>query len=117
MTIVDRLTVALATTAEEAAEIDADARFPRTSIVALGDAGPMGLTLWHPFARRSTGTATRPAAADPQHAIPPDRGSGPGHRVRTCKRCRPSARPGSPEWNVRADLMGVDRSTVEVDPG
>jgi AraC family transcriptional regulator of adaptative response / DNA-3-methyladenine glycosylase II len=25
---------------------------------------------------------------------------------RACKRCRPDATPGSPEWNVRADLVG-----------
>lgn len=25
---------------------------------------------------------------------------------RACKRCRPDAAPGSPEWNVRADLAG-----------
>lgn len=41
---------------------------------------------------------------------------------RACKRCRPDAAPGSPEWNVRADLAGramrliadgaVDRSGV-----
>src|SRR5246127_2324207 len=24
---------------------------------------------------------------------------------RACKRCRPDASPGSPEWNVRADLV------------
>src|ERR1700754_4114243 len=27
-------------------------------------------------------------------------------RVRACKRCRPDAAPGSPEWDVRADLVG-----------
>src|SRR6201989_1512742 len=25
---------------------------------------------------------------------------------RACKRCRPDATPGSPEWNVRADVVG-----------
>jgi AraC family transcriptional regulator, regulatory protein of adaptative response / DNA-3-methyladenine glycosylase II len=25
---------------------------------------------------------------------------------RACKRCRPNASPGSPEWNVRADIVG-----------
>jgi AraC family transcriptional regulator of adaptative response / DNA-3-methyladenine glycosylase II len=25
---------------------------------------------------------------------------------RACKRCRPDATPGSPEWNIRADLVG-----------
>src|SRR5215468_5149982 len=42
---------------------------------------------------------------------------------RACRRCRPDATPGSPEWNVRADLVGramrliadgiVDRDGVE----
>jgi len=42
---------------------------------------------------------------------------------RACKRCRPDASPGSPEWNVRGDLVGramrliaegaVDRDGVE----
>src|SRR3954470_23778364 len=26
--------------------------------------------------------------------------------VRACRRCRPDAAPGSPEWDVRADLVG-----------
>ncbi|MDW5326293.1 DNA-3-methyladenine glycosylase 2 family protein [Plantactinospora sp. KLBMP9567] len=26
--------------------------------------------------------------------------------LRACRRCRPDAAPGSPEWNVRADLVG-----------
>lgn len=26
--------------------------------------------------------------------------------LRACKRCRPDASPGSPEWNLRADLVG-----------
>ena len=29
-----------------------------------------------------------------------------GMGFRACKRCRPDAAPGSPEWNVRADLVG-----------
>src|SRR3954466_9235688 len=28
------------------------------------------------------------------------------HGFRACKRCRPDAAPGSPEWDVRADLVG-----------
>src|SRR6202041_1957249 len=42
---------------------------------------------------------------------------------RACKRCRPDASPGSPEWNVRSDVAGramrliadgvVDRSGVD----
>jgi AraC family transcriptional regulator of adaptative response / DNA-3-methyladenine glycosylase II len=29
-----------------------------------------------------------------------------GHGFRACKRCRPDASPGSPEWDVRGDLAG-----------
>ncbi|HWL66107.1 MAG TPA: Ada metal-binding domain-containing protein, partial [Actinomycetota bacterium] len=29
-----------------------------------------------------------------------------GAGFRACKRCRPDASPGSPEWNVRADIVG-----------
>jgi len=29
-----------------------------------------------------------------------------GAGFRACKRCRPDATPGSPEWNIRADLAG-----------
>jgi AraC family transcriptional regulator, regulatory protein of adaptative response / DNA-3-methyladenine glycosylase II len=46
-----------------------------------------------------------------------------GAGFRACKRCRPDASPGSPEWDVRADLVGramrliadgvVDREGVE----
>src|SRR5215469_5906625 len=42
---------------------------------------------------------------------------------RACKRCRPDASPGSPEWNIRADMVGramrliadgvVDRDGIE----
>ncbi|MGI8576224.1 MAG: AlkA N-terminal domain-containing protein [Egibacteraceae bacterium] len=51
--------------------------------------------------------------------------SGAAHRAgfRACKRCQPDATPGSPEWNLRADLVGramgliadgvVDRDGVE----
>lgn len=28
------------------------------------------------------------------------------HGFRTCRRCRPDTTPGSPDWNVRADLVG-----------
>lgn len=28
------------------------------------------------------------------------------HSYRACKRCRPDASPGSPEWNTRADVVG-----------
>ena len=45
------------------------------------------------------------------------------HGFRACKRCRPDAAPGSPEWDVRGDVAGramrlitegvVDREGVE----
>src|SRR2546422_6133472 len=31
---------------------------------------------------------------------------------RACKRCRPDASPGSPEWNVRGDLVGRARRLI-----
>src|SRR6476619_6718438 len=45
-----------------------------------------------PFARN---VQFYPTAAAAQHA-----------GFRACKRCRPDASPGSPEWNVRGDLVG-----------
>ncbi len=36
----------------------------------------------------------------------PDRSRSTGRGSRACKRCRPDASPGSPEWNLRADLVG-----------
>jgi AraC family transcriptional regulator of adaptative response / DNA-3-methyladenine glycosylase II len=46
-----------------------------------------------------------------------------GHGLRACKRCRPDASPGSPEWDIRAGIAGramrliadgvVDRDGVE----
>ena len=40
------------------------------------------------------------------------------HGYRACKRCRPDASPGSPEWNVRADVVGrAMRLIAEEEPG
>ncbi len=59
----------------------------------------------------STGIYCRPSCP----AITPKRENMRFHRsaaaaqeagFRACKRCRPDASPGSPEWNVRADLAG-----------
>ncbi|HEY1619167.1 MAG TPA: Ada metal-binding domain-containing protein, partial [Streptosporangiaceae bacterium] len=66
---------------------------------------------WFFTAVTTTGIYCRPSCP----VVPPR----PGHMVfypsaaaaqqagyRACKRCRPDASPGSPEWNVRADLTG-----------
>ncbi len=76
----------------------------------------------------STGIYCRPSCP----AITPKRENMRFHRsaaaaqeagFRACKRCRPDASPGSPEWNIRADVVGramrliadgvVDRGGVE----
>ncbi len=76
----------------------------------------------------STGVYCRPSCP----AITPKRGNMRFYRsaaaaqeagFRACKRCRPDASPGSPEWNIRADVVGramrliadgvVDRDGVE----
>ena len=76
----------------------------------------------------STGIYCRPSCP----AITPKRQNMRFHRsaaaaqeagFRACKRCRPDASPGSPEWNIRANLVGramrliadgvVDRDGVE----
>ena len=36
----------------------------------------------------------------------PSAGAAQSGGFRACKRCRPDATPGSPEWNGRADLVG-----------
>ncbi|HEX6526055.1 MAG TPA: AlkA N-terminal domain-containing protein [Streptosporangiaceae bacterium] len=59
----------------------------------------------------STGIYCRPSCP----AITPKRANMRYHRsaaaaqeagFRACKRCRPDASPGSPEWNIRADVVG-----------
>ncbi len=76
----------------------------------------------------STGIYCRPSCP----AITPKRENMRFHRsaaaaqeagFRACKRCRPDASPGSPEWNIRADVVGramrliadgvIDRDGVE----
>jgi AraC family transcriptional regulator of adaptative response / DNA-3-methyladenine glycosylase II len=66
---------------------------------------------WFVTAVRTTGIYCRPSCP----AITPKRTNVEFHpsaaaaqRVgfRACKRCRPDASPGSPEWNVRGDLAG-----------
>src|SRR5207248_178743 len=36
---------------------------------------------------------------------------------RACNRCRPDAIPGSPEWDVRAELRGAKRRGEPAEPG
>lgn len=66
---------------------------------------------WFFTAVRTTGIYCRPSCP----AITPKRGNVSFHPsaaaaqrsgYRACKRCRPDASPGSPEWNARGDLVG-----------
>ncbi len=66
---------------------------------------------WFVTAVRSTGIYCRPSCP----AITPKRenvsfyasaAAAQRNGFRACKRCRPNATPGSPEWNVRADVVG-----------
>jgi AraC family transcriptional regulator of adaptative response / DNA-3-methyladenine glycosylase II len=66
---------------------------------------------WFFTAVRTTGIYCRPSCP----AITPQRrnvtfypSAAAAHRAgyRACKRCRPDASPGSPEWNARGDLAG-----------
>ena len=66
---------------------------------------------WFVTAVTSTGIYCRPSCP----AITPKRANVRFHPTaaaaqlagfRACKRCRPDAAPGSPEWNVRADVVG-----------
>src|SRR3954467_13145737 len=66
---------------------------------------------WFVTAVRTTGIYCRPSCP----AITPKRSNVEFHPsaaaaqragFRACKRCRPDASPGSPEWNIRGDLAG-----------
>ncbi|MAT05909.1 MAG: AraC family transcriptional regulator [Acidimicrobiaceae bacterium] len=65
---------------------------------------------WFYVAVRTTGIYCRPSCP----AVTPKRANVEFHRTaaaaqqlgfRACKRCRPDAAPGSPEWNVRGDVV------------
>ncbi len=67
---------------------------------------------WFVTAVRTTGIYCRPSCPTP---VLPKSVNVEFHRTaagaqqlgfRSCKRCRPDATPGSPEWNVRTDLTG-----------
>lgn len=66
---------------------------------------------WFVTAVRTTGIYCRPSCP----AITPKRpnvefylaaATAQAHGYRACKRCRPDASPGSPDWNTRADVVG-----------
>jgi AraC family transcriptional regulator of adaptative response / DNA-3-methyladenine glycosylase II len=66
---------------------------------------------WFYTAVRSTGIYCRPScpAMTPKRenvAFYPSAAAAQRAGFRACKRCRPDAAPGSPEWDVRADLVG-----------
>ena len=66
---------------------------------------------WFVTAVTSTGIYCRPScpAITPKRAnvrFYPTAAAAQLAGFRACKRCRPDAAPGSPEWNVRADVVG-----------
>jgi AraC family transcriptional regulator of adaptative response / DNA-3-methyladenine glycosylase II len=66
---------------------------------------------WFFVAVTSTGIYCRPScpAMTPKRSnvrFMPSAAAAQEAGFRACKRCRPDAAPGSPEWNVRADLVG-----------
>ena len=66
---------------------------------------------WFITAVRTTGVYCRPScpALTPQRrnvTFYPSAAAAQRSGYRACKRCRPDAAPGSPEWNVRGDLAG-----------
>src|SRR3954451_14532599 len=66
---------------------------------------------WFYTAVRSTGIYCRPScpATTPKRenvTFYPSAAAAQRAGFRACKRCRPDAAPGSPEWDMRADLVG-----------
>lgn len=66
---------------------------------------------WFVTAVKTTGIYCRPScpAVTPKRAnvrFLPSAAAAQRAGFRACKRCRPDASPGSPEWNVRADVVG-----------
>jgi AraC family transcriptional regulator of adaptative response / DNA-3-methyladenine glycosylase II len=65
---------------------------------------------WFYIAVRTTGIYCRPScpAITPKRAnveFFPSAAAAQQHGFRACKRCRPDASPGSPEWNMRGDVV------------
>jgi AraC family transcriptional regulator, regulatory protein of adaptative response / DNA-3-methyladenine glycosylase II len=66
---------------------------------------------WFVTAVRTTGIYCRPSCPAitprrPNVCFYPAAATAQQHGFRACKRCRPDAAPGSPEWNVRQDVVG-----------
>ena len=66
---------------------------------------------WFFIAVRTTGIYCRPScpAITPKRAnveFHPTAAAAQQRGFRACKRCRPDASPGSPEWNLRGDVVG-----------
>lgn len=67
---------------------------------------------WFITAVTTTGIYCRPSCPTPVHPkrknvrFYPTAAAAQLAGFRACKRCRPDASPGSPEWNVRGDLVG-----------
>ncbi len=66
---------------------------------------------WFVTAVRTTGIYCRPScpAITPKRTnvdFFPTAAAAQQRGFRACKRCRPDASPGSPEWNVRQDVVG-----------
>ena len=74
----------------------ADARFDGWFITAVTTTGI--------YCRPSCPTPVRPKRANVRFY--PTAAAAQLAGFRACKRCRPDASPGSPEWNVRGDLVG-----------
>lgn len=104
----------------------ADVVFPPATAVLFGDAGDMFSDTerciravqskdarfdgWFFTAVTSTGIYCRPSCPVPPPRAEnmrfyPTAATAQQAGYRACKRCRPDASPGSPEWNVRADLV------------
>lgn len=73
-----------------------DARFDGWFIVGVASTGI--------YCRPSCPTPVQPKPANMRFYASAAAAQRAGFRA--CKRCRPDASPGSPEWNVRADLVG-----------
>src|SRR2546421_5965810 len=67
---------------------------------------------WFITAVKTTGIYCRPSCPTPIRpkrenvSFYPTAAAAQSAGFRACKRCRPDASPGSPEWNVRGDLVG-----------
>jgi AraC family transcriptional regulator of adaptative response / DNA-3-methyladenine glycosylase II len=82
-----------------------DARFDGRFIVGVVTTGV--------YCRPSCPTPIRPKAANVRFF--PTAAAAQRAGFRSCKRCRPDASPGSPEWDLRADLVG--RAVRLIDDG